>query len=120
MKMISNIVFTKNRPLQLDAYLESLFRHFSPELIQTYMIYKPELFEKEYQQLFQKYPNCIVIRESNFHNDFLKLLNQINTKYILFGIDDVVYFDTVGSEVIDETFNRFGKDILGGAQMSLG
>lgn len=111
--MISNIVFTKNRPLQLDAYLEGLFRHFSPELIQTHIIYKPELFEEEYQQLFQKYPNCIVIRESNFHNDFLKLLNQINTKYVLFGIDDVVYFDTVGFEIIDETFNRFGKDIFG-------
>ena len=113
MKMISNIVFTKNRPLQLDAYLKSLFRHFSPELIQTHIIYKPELFQEEYQQLFQKYPNCIVIRENDFHNDFLKLLNQINTKYILFGIDDVVYFDAVDFKVIDETFSKFSKNIFG-------
>jgi len=33
MKTISNIVFTKNRPLQLDAYLESLYKFFSLELI---------------------------------------------------------------------------------------
>jgi len=113
MKMISNIVFTKNRPLQLDAYLESLYRYFPSELIQTYIIYKAELFEEEYEQLFRKYSNCIVIRENDFHSDFLKLLSQISTKYILFGIDDVVYFDSVDFDIIDETFNKFGEDIFG-------
>lgn len=112
-KLISNIVFTKNRPLQLDAYLESLYRYFPAELIQTYIIYKLERFEQEYQQLFQKYSNCVVIKEKDFHGDFLKILGQINTKYILFGVDDVVYFDSVGFEVIDETFNKFSQDIFG-------
>jgi len=112
-KLISNIVFTKNRPLQLDAYLESLYRYFPAELIQTYIIYKIERFEEEYQQLFQKYSDCIVIKEKDFHSDFLKILSQINTKYILFGVDDVVYFDSIGFEVIDETFKRFSKDIFG-------
>jgi hypothetical protein len=113
MKLISNVVFTKNRPLQLDAYLESLYRYFPSALIQTYIIYKPELFEKQYEQLFGKYPNSIVIRENDFHSDFLKLLSQISTKYILFGIDDVVYFDSVDFDIIDETFNKFGEDIFG-------
>jgi len=113
MKMISNIVFTKNRPLQLEAYLESLYRYFPRELIQTYIIYKRELFEEEYQQLFSKYADCIVIKENDFHGDFLKLLSQINTKFILFGVDDVVYFDSVDFEIIDESFNRFPKDIFG-------
>ena len=111
--MISNIVFTKNRPLQLDAYLESLYRHLPAELVQTYIIYKVELFEKEYEQLFHKYSNCMVVRENDFRSDFLKILNQVNTKFILFGIDDVVYFDSVDFEVIDETFNRFSEDIFG-------
>jgi hypothetical protein len=106
-------MFTKNRPLQLDAYLESLHRYFPSELIQTYIIYKPELFEKQYDQLFGKYPNSIVIRENDFHSDFLKLLSQINTKYILFGIDDVVYFDSVGFDIIDEAFAKYTKDIFG-------
>lgn len=112
-KLISNIVFTKNRPLQLDAYLESLYRYFPAELIQTYIIYKVERFEEEYEQLFQKYSNCIVIKEKDFHSDFLRILSQINTKYILFGVDDVVYFDSIGFEVIDETFNKFSKDVFG-------
>lgn len=113
MKMISNIVFTKNRPLQLEAYLESLYTFFPSELIQTYIIYKIELFGKEYQQLFQKYSNCTVIREEDFHHDFLQILGQINTKYILFGVDDVVYFDSIDFEVIDESFNQFPDDIFG-------
>jgi hypothetical protein len=113
MKMISNIVFTKNRPLQLDAYLESLYRYFPSELIQTYVIYKIELFEEQYNRLFSKYPNCTVIEENDFHSDFLKILNEITTNYILFGIDDVVYFDSVDFEVIDEIFNKRSKDTFG-------
>lgn len=113
MKNISNIVFTKNRPLQLDAYLEGLYRHFSPELFQTYILYKRELFEEEYRQLFCKYPDCIVIEESSFYDDFLKIIGRINTKYILFGIDDVVYFDSVDFGLIDEVFDVYSDDIFG-------
>lgn len=112
-KMISNIVFTKNRPLQLHAYIESLYRYFSPELIQTYIIYKAELFGEEYDQLFRRFSGCIVVREQDFHSDFLRVLDMVKTKYILFGIDDVVYFDSVDFDVIDETFAGNEQDIFG-------
>ena len=122
-KIISNIVFTKNRPLQLEAYLESLYKYFPSNLIKTYIIYKVELFSEEYEFVFKKFPNCIVIREQDFHNDFMNIVNQINTKYILFGVDDVVFFDTIDLSIIDETFNidkenifgfslRFGQEII--------
>ena len=111
--MISNIVFTKNRPLQLHAYLESLYRHFPADAIQTYIIYKVELFDEEYTRLFRKYANCTVIRETDFSSDFSRLLNSIDTKYILFGVDDVVYFDSVDLGLIDQTFNESGEDIFG-------
>ena len=106
-------MFTKNRPLQLDGYLKSLYRYFPAKLLQTYVLYKVELFEEEYKLLFQKYPDCVIIKENDFHSDLLTLLSQINTKYILFGVDDVVYFDSVDFEVIDETFNRFPEDTFG-------
>lgn len=112
-KMISNIVFTKNRPLQLDAYLESLYRYFPPELIQTYIIYKVELFDEQYMQLFRKYSACTVVRENDFHSDFLKILRQVNTKYVLFGVDDVVFFDSVEFDVINQTFREHSEDIFG-------
>ena len=123
-KQISNIVFTKNRPLQLEGYLESLYRHFRRESIQTYVLYKPELFGQQYQQLFQKFPNCKVIEETDFSNDFFSILNETNTEYILFGVDDVVYFDSVDFDLIDKIFQqkgdifgfslRFGQNILSG------
>lgn len=111
--MISNIVFTKNRPLQLEAYLESLYRYFPSDLIRTYIIYKVELFTEEYGQVFNRFPDCVVIRESDFHTDFMKILDQVQTKYILFGIDDVVFFDTVNFDVIDRTFSEQGENIFG-------
>lgn len=112
-KKISNIVFTKNRPLQLHAYLESFYKHFSADLTQTYLLYKPELFQKEYKELFSSYPDCKVIEESDFSNDFLRILSQIDTKYILFGIDDVVYYDSVDFGVIDNVFESYPDEAMG-------
>jgi hypothetical protein len=112
-KLVTNIVFTKNRPLQLHAYLESLYRHFSGEFIQTHIVYKAELFEREYALLFRAFPDCSVIREVDFHDDFLKLLDGVQTEYILFGTDDVVYYDSVNIKTIDETFRKFPNNILG-------
>ena len=112
-KLISNIVFTKNRPLQLEGYLESLYRYFPAERIQTYIIYKPELFSKEYESLFKKYPDCRIVRENNFSTDFFNILKRVDTKYILFGVDDVVYFDSIDFNLIDETFKQFPEDIFG-------
>jgi hypothetical protein len=112
-KKISNIVFTKNRPLQLEAYLESLYHHIPREMIQTYIIYKEEQFDEQYSQVFSCFPDCVVIREKNFHDDLVGLLNRIDTKYVLFGTDDVVYYDSVNFAVIDETFELFQEDIFG-------
>jgi hypothetical protein len=112
-KVISNIVFTKNRPLQLEAYLEGLYRHLPRDLIQTYLLYKPDLFDEQYAGLFKQFPDCIVARERNFHDDFLGILGKISTRYILFGTDDEVYFDSVDFAVIDRVFERSRGDIFG-------
>lgn len=112
-KIISNIVFTKNRPLQLEAYLKSLYRNMPRELIRTYIIYKEELFDEQYLEVFKRFDACVVIREKNFHDDFVNLIERIDTKYILFGTDDVIYYDSVSFDTIDRTFGRFGDDIFG-------
>jgi hypothetical protein len=110
--MISNIVFTKNRPLQLDGYLRSLHKFFGTDSVKTYIIWKEELFAEQYQELFSEFSKCTVRRETNFSDDFFDILSGIDTKYILFGIDDVVYFDSVDFDVIDKTFDCF-DDIFG-------
>lgn len=112
-KIISNIIFSMNRPLQLEAYLESLHRHIPQELIRTYIIYKKDLFDEQYLEVFKRFEGCIVIREKDFHKDFVGLIEQIDTKYILFGTDDVIYYDSVSFDIIDRIFERFGDDIFG-------
>ncbi len=123
-KLITNIVFTKNRPLQLEGYLRSLYTHFPEEIFKTFILYKKELFSKEYKQLFSEFPGCVVIEESDFSKDFFNIVKHIDTEYMMFGVDDVVYFDGVDFEIIDRTFKehsvnifgfslRFDKEILG-------
>jgi len=111
--MVSNIVFTRNRPLQLEAYLESLYKYLSPQLIQTYIIYRMDLFNQQYCELFERFTGCTVVREQNFHDDFVSLMEKIDSKYILFGTDDVVYYDSVSFAVIDAAFEKFPHDIFG-------
>lgn len=112
-QMISNIVFTMNRPLQLEAYLESLYRHMPRERIQTYIIYKEDLFDGEYDELFSRYPDAVVVRETDFRNDFLQVLKEIRGRYVLFGTDDVVYYDSVDLDTIAEVFEEAGDEIFG-------
>jgi hypothetical protein len=109
---ISNIVFTKNRPLQLEGYLRSLYKFFGTDLVKTYIIWKEELFAEQYRKLFSEFSECTVRRETDFSDDFFDILSRVDTKYILFGIDDVVYFDSVDFDVIDKTFDCF-DDIFG-------
>lgn len=112
-KVISNVVFTRNRPLQLDAYIRSLYRHMPEEKVQTYILYKADLFDNEYSELFRHFSNVVVIREKDFHDDFVTLFEQLDTKYVLFGTDDVVYYDSVDFTTIDNTFAMYHGEIFG-------
>ncbi len=82
--MISNIVFTKNRLLQLEGYLKSLYRYWPEALMQTVVVYKPELFEHEYGAVFRKFNEIKVVRERDFHSDVLNVLAKTETEYVLF------------------------------------
>jgi len=112
-KLITNVVFTRNRPLQLDGYLRSLRKFFPADQVQVYIIYKVERFGEEYESVFSQYPDVEVIRESNFHCDMLEVLSRVDTEYILFGIDDVIFFDGVSLALIEKTFEKAGDDIFG-------
>jgi len=101
---LTNIVFTRNRPLQLMGYLESFLRHMGPAVERVYVLYKQELFALEYEQVFKAFPQCRVIVEKDFHDDFLKALSEVDTEYVVFATDDVVYFDSVDFAVVERTF----------------
>lgn len=112
-KQITHIVFSKNRPLQLEGYLRSLYKYLPEALMQTVIIYKPELFEQEYNSVFSKFSNIEVLKENDFHSDFINILAEVQTEYVLFGIDDVVFFDGLDFSIIDNTFRKAGDNIFG-------
>jgi hypothetical protein len=87
--MISIICFSKDRPLQLKAYLESLF--YCSGLLQQYVhiIYK-ESEGISYEKLIEQYPLINWRLETDFFRDVTEAV-AISEKYILFGCDDVLF-----------------------------
>ncbi len=109
---ISNIIFTRNRPLQFEAYLESLYRHMGRDNFKTYVLYKKELFDEQYREVFDKFGDLEVIEEEDFRKDFSQVTAGLESEYVNFGTDDVVYFDGVDFSLIEKCFEKFSEDIL--------
>jgi hypothetical protein len=115
---IHNIVFTKNRPMQLYGYLDSLQRLFGASSLSTSVPYKRDLFHSEYEQLFAEFPRLNVIVEDDFHRDLLSLIRNTSAEYLLFGVDDVMFFASVSMEVVRTAFAR--HEALLGFSLRLG
>lgn len=88
-KEISIIVFSKGRPLQMHAYLESLLK-FSDAKQEMIQVLYCETEKIRYEKLMQNFPEVKWIKESKFEADLRGLIASAG-KYIMFGCDDVVF-----------------------------
>lgn len=87
--MLSVICFSKDRPLQLQAYLESLI--FFSGLKEPYItVLFKETGSIKYDELLKKFSHVNWIREENFNND-LSCIVKNSENFILFGCDDVFF-----------------------------
>lgn len=95
--MLSVICFSKDRPLQLEAYLQSLtwYSGLRPSLISVLYADSPEI---SYDNLRQRYPDVNWRRESSFHADLLDLV-RTSRDHILLGCDDVFFTDHFDANV---------------------
>ena len=115
------IIFSKDRPLQLKALLESIFFYSIDDLIIN-IIYK-ESSEITYTTLVNCYNNISWIPETNFQIDTYNLLCK-NFDFSLFLVDDVVFTRKFSLLKIEEYFStspnihgcqlRLGRNIEGG------
>lgn len=87
--MPSIIVFSKDRPMQLHAYLESLFLFSDAQAKNVTVLFK-ETPEIDYSRVIDSFSSVNWVREDVFHSDLLKIINQ-SDEYIMFGCDDVVF-----------------------------
>ncbi|MBU0993971.1 MAG: hypothetical protein KJ737_15865 [Proteobacteria bacterium] len=121
MNGVEGIIFSKDRPMQLDALLNSYFdlvRNCSP----LHILYKcsTEGFSRAYDSLKVKYKSHQVKfhQENRFREDLLSLLNQINTKKVFFLVDDILFINEFDMSFVNDfdpekyVFSlRMGKNI---------
>lgn len=95
------IVFSFDRPMQLYAFLESLKEHVSPlGRITVIVRVSNRQFSRAYWQVFSEFPQVkFMWQTTGTANNFRKLvqiaLNESQSKYIMFGVDDLIVKDTV-------------------------
>jgi hypothetical protein len=87
--MLSVICFSKDRPLQLEAYLDSLMYYsgIKPQFITVLTTASPGI---SYDRLFAQYPLINWVREQAFQADLLQAVRAAEN-FVLFGCDDVVF-----------------------------
>lgn len=86
------LVFSKDRAMQLDCTIRSFIQHCKDiDSIAIKVLYTTSSasHESQYQEIKAEHPFVEFIRESDFKNDFLQLLDA--SEYILFLVDDNIF-----------------------------
>lgn len=88
-KQISIIIFSKGRPMQMHAYLESLLKYSDAKQEMICVLYC-ETEKIRYEKLMKAFPNVNWRKEDKFENDLKSEIENAG-EYIMFGCDDVVF-----------------------------
>lgn len=88
----TGIVFSKDRPLQLEALLNS-YDQFVENKSSLYVLYysSNSTIEKAYNEINKNYPHINFIKELSFKKDLLQLLKSIKTHKLFFLVDDMLF-----------------------------
>jgi hypothetical protein len=89
---VSILVFSKDRPLQLHATLESFAKrcHDSHRCDVSVLFYPSEEYIDAYIELERLFPNVKFIREGKFYLDVFKFL-RVRNKFVSFLVDDIIF-----------------------------
>lgn len=99
------IIFTKDRPLQLQAYLESL-EHYVTGLQDVVILChtRDKRFADAYQKLEYQFPTVRFVYQDqrNPRGDFWRLVHkifsQLSAPFCMFGVDDIIVIDYINVE----------------------
>ncbi|NLX74076.1 MAG: hypothetical protein GXY94_12385, partial [Bacteroidales bacterium] len=114
------IIFSKDRPIQLYALIESYF-YYSKVSNPITVIYKcsNEGFTKAYHEIGKKFSNLKFVKDTNFRDVLIKTVEQINASRLLFLVDDIIFtreFNTSSFDQYDLKHTvpslRLGKNIV--------
>lgn len=91
--MINIILFSRDRACQLELLLRSmklLFKEYKEHQINVLYTYSNQNFENGYNILMEEYSEVNFIKENNFKEDVMKLID-VNNKYTVFFVDDIIF-----------------------------
>ena len=114
--MILNLVFSKDRPLQLHAHLESFF-HNAVGKWQTVVL--AHSMTPEYRQIKSEFGNRVrwADQQDSFSCCLHLLINSWQDKLVLFAVDDSVYTGPVCQMVAE---NALRKHVAGMVELRQG
>jgi hypothetical protein len=94
---IGTIIWSKDRPAQLDLLLRSQLKY--TDIIETIIIYRAtsDLFAAGYGELFKRHYLFDAVPEKYFKDDVLTSLNQMYSHTVLGNSDDNVFINPVDS-----------------------
>lgn len=100
--MISACVFSKNRAMQLDAFLKSLEN--APYITQTRVLYTTtdDEFDYAYDKLKKEHSNIEFIKEDNLHEQVLEVV-RTSHEHFLWATDDSIFYKK--AELDEEKMN---------------
>ncbi len=117
--MPTSLVFSKDRPLQLDATLRSWKRHCrdaGSTVVQVLYKASTSRLSSLYRRLMEEHPDVDFVRETDFRRDVLQLLRGGN--HVLFLVDDTVFAREFAMADIAGTLDRHAE--LLGVSLRLG
>ncbi|OGN56153.1 MAG: hypothetical protein A3E26_05730 [Chlamydiae bacterium RIFCSPHIGHO2_12_FULL_49_32] len=96
------LLFSRDRPLQLYALLESI-EAYASHYDTLFVLYKAstEEYERAYKQVFERFVHATPLKESSesgcdFRSLFLRaLFQESQSKYVAFAVDDLILTDTI-------------------------
>jgi len=110
--MINIIVFSKDRPMQLELFIRSFnkyVKNFNNYIINVLYTYSNTNFKKGYDKLFDMgYTNIVFVKENKFKLDLINLIDSRLTEFILFFVDDNVFKNDF--DFYDNQMNLFKND----------
>ncbi|WP_366182394.1 hypothetical protein [Flavobacterium ovatum] len=93
---LSVIIFSKDRPMQLDALLRSIKHCVSGEFQVTVQWQTSSLnFEKAYGEVLEKNADLIFehVKEKNFREDLIEVIQGVEFSRLMFLVDDILFIN---------------------------
>ncbi|MDA9260975.1 hypothetical protein N9P58_03815 [Puniceicoccaceae bacterium] len=109
---ISFVIFSKDRPLQLDGLLRSIQYHVKG-VAAIHVLYRASdaAYECAYQELAKELQLDTPIHwmpESDFKADLIRTLGKVGTESLCFLVDDIIFIRPVDLAAIDKDAIRNG------------